>query len=154
MICIFIDLSPGILYYTIYETSDEDSAPREEGRHKIDPPEPQENWDGCLQAHKPCKFNEIMKHIFCQFSTRLHGFILSLCCIPQDKPVKISFGFQSNINQDYGILMYHRNRLIKAFEKIGCQKQVRIVGLVYHGLKILVTDMCFMCVNKRVYLVI
>ena len=40
----------------------------------------------------------------------------------QNRPVKIIFGFGPT--QDYGIMMYHRNRLIKAYEKVGCQKQV------------------------------
>lgn len=39
------------------------------------------------------------------------------------KAVKITFGFTSP-KQDYGILMYNKNRLIKAYEKVGVQKQV------------------------------
>jgi len=35
--------------------------------------------------------------------------------------VRITFGFGMS-QEDYGILMYHRNRLIKAYEKVGYQK--------------------------------
>ena len=46
-----------------------------------------------------------------------------LCCQPA--PVKITFGYGPN--EDCGIMMYHRNRLIKAYEKVGSQKQVNEV---------------------------
>nr|KAG5704012.1 hypothetical protein BaRGS_032101 [Batillaria attramentaria] len=44
-----------------------------------------------------------------------------------DKPLGITFGFvpsktKNNID-DYGVMFYHRNRLIKTYEKIGYQKQ-------------------------------
>ena len=43
----------------------------------------------------------------------------------QKKPVKIVFGFTSNTEQEsHGLMMYYKNRLIKAFEKVGVQKQV------------------------------
>ncbi|CAD5117030.1 DgyrCDS5858 [Dimorphilus gyrociliatus] len=50
------------------------------------------------------------------------------------KNVPIIFGFSSNLN-DYGIMMYHRNRLIKAYERVGIQKQandhgVGVVGVI------------------------
>ncbi len=38
--------------------------------------------------------------------------------------MKITFGFTTQ-GDDFGIMMYHRNRLIKAFEKVGYQKKVR-----------------------------
>lgn len=44
------------------------------------------------------------------------------------KTVPITFGFNSNMN-DYGIMMYHRNRLIKAYERVGVQKQANEQGL-------------------------
>ncbi len=44
-------------------------------------------------------------------------------CIQNGQAVKITFGF-GNSTTEYGIMMYNKNRLIKAYEKIGCQKQV------------------------------
>ncbi|XP_043113568.1 MORC family CW-type zinc finger protein 3 isoform X2 [Puntigrus tetrazona] len=35
--------------------------------------------------------------------------------------VKITFGFNQKNKEHYGIMMYHKNRLIKAHEKVGCQ---------------------------------
>ncbi|XP_052431045.1 MORC family CW-type zinc finger protein 4 isoform X2 [Carassius gibelio] len=35
--------------------------------------------------------------------------------------VKITFGFNLKNKEHYGIMMYHKNRLIKAHEKVGCQ---------------------------------
>ncbi|XP_059377993.1 MORC family CW-type zinc finger protein 3-like isoform X2 [Carassius carassius] len=35
--------------------------------------------------------------------------------------VKITFGFNQKNKEHYGIMMYHKNRLIKAHQKVGCQ---------------------------------
>ncbi|KAM8909975.1 MORC family CW-type zinc finger protein 3 [Spinachia spinachia] len=35
--------------------------------------------------------------------------------------VKVTFGLNPKSKDHYGIMMYHRNRLIKAYEKVGCQ---------------------------------
>ncbi|XP_039510991.1 MORC family CW-type zinc finger protein 4 isoform X1 [Pimephales promelas] len=35
--------------------------------------------------------------------------------------VKITFGFNLKNKEHFGIMMYHKNRLIKAYEKVGCQ---------------------------------
>ncbi|XP_043982856.1 MORC family CW-type zinc finger protein 3 isoform X2 [Gambusia affinis] len=35
--------------------------------------------------------------------------------------VKVTFGVNPKKKEHYGIMMYHRNRLIKAYEKVGCQ---------------------------------
>ncbi|KAI4899912.1 hypothetical protein NFI96_019491, partial [Prochilodus magdalenae] len=35
--------------------------------------------------------------------------------------VKITFGFNRKNKDHYGIMMYHNNRLIKSYEKVGCQ---------------------------------
>ncbi|XP_064598348.1 MORC family CW-type zinc finger protein 3-like isoform X2 [Liolophura sinensis] len=45
------------------------------------------------------------------------------------RPVKIIFGFSPSKVEDYGILMYHRNRLIIAYEKVGYQKQANELGV-------------------------
>ncbi|XP_052243720.1 MORC family CW-type zinc finger protein 3-like isoform X12 [Dreissena polymorpha] len=46
------------------------------------------------------------------------------------RPVKLIFGFTSNQEPDsYGLMMYHKNRLIRAYEKVGCQKQANEHGV-------------------------
>ncbi|PVD28371.1 hypothetical protein C0Q70_10958 [Pomacea canaliculata] len=55
-----------------------------------------------------------------------------------ERPLKITFGFVCNKDynkEDYGVMFYHRNRLIKPYEKLGYQKQpnelgVGVVGVV------------------------
>ncbi|XP_062570925.1 MORC family CW-type zinc finger protein 3-like isoform X3 [Saccostrea cucullata] len=47
-----------------------------------------------------------------------------------NKPIVIKFGFTSSKNpEDYGIMLYHKNRLIRAYEKVGCQKQANELGV-------------------------
>ena len=43
--------------------------------------------------------------------------------IEQAKPVKIILGFSTS-NEDFGMMLYNKNRLIKAYERVGYQKQV------------------------------
>ncbi|XP_058845237.1 MORC family CW-type zinc finger protein 4-like isoform X1 [Acipenser ruthenus] len=38
-----------------------------------------------------------------------------------NKRVRITFGFNYKNKEHYGIMMYHNNRLIKSYEKVGCQ---------------------------------
>uniref|UniRef100_H3AXN6 MORC family CW-type zinc finger 4 n=1 Tax=Latimeria chalumnae TaxID=7897 RepID=H3AXN6_LATCH len=38
-----------------------------------------------------------------------------------NKRVKITFGFNCKNKEHFGIMMYHKNRLIKSYEKVGCQ---------------------------------
>uniref|UniRef100_A0A6I8NIU7 MORC family CW-type zinc finger 4 n=1 Tax=Ornithorhynchus anatinus TaxID=9258 RepID=A0A6I8NIU7_ORNAN len=38
-----------------------------------------------------------------------------------NKRVRITFGFNCKNNNQFGIMMYHNNRLIKSYEKVGCQ---------------------------------
>nr|KAI8758112.1 MORC family CW-type zinc finger protein 3-like [Biomphalaria glabrata] len=47
------------------------------------------------------------------------------------RPVKIIFGFtcETEKSEDYGMMLYHRNRLIKAYEKVGYQKQPNELGI-------------------------
>uniref|UniRef100_A0A8C2XY60 CW-type domain-containing protein n=1 Tax=Capra hircus TaxID=9925 RepID=A0A8C2XY60_CAPHI len=45
-----------------------------------------------------------------------------------NKTVRITFGFNCRNKDHYGIMMYHRNRLIKAYEKVGCQLKMRNWG--------------------------
>ncbi|XP_059107091.1 MORC family CW-type zinc finger protein 4 [Peromyscus eremicus] len=53
-----------------------------------------------------------------------------------NKQVKITFGFSCKYHNQFGIMMYHNNRLIKAFEKVGCQLKptcgegVGVIGVI------------------------
>ncbi|XP_021373652.1 MORC family CW-type zinc finger protein 3-like isoform X5 [Mizuhopecten yessoensis] len=42
--------------------------------------------------------------------------------------IPITFGFASTRFDDYGAMLYHYNRLILAYEKLGCQKQTNDFG--------------------------
>ncbi|XP_071994840.1 MORC family CW-type zinc finger protein 3 isoform X2 [Engystomops pustulosus] len=45
------------------------------------------------------------------------------------KPVKITFGYNCRNKEHYGIMMYHRNRLIKAYVRVGCQLKANNMGV-------------------------
>ncbi|XP_029459345.1 MORC family CW-type zinc finger protein 3 isoform X2 [Rhinatrema bivittatum] len=62
----------------------------------------------------------------------------SLACIERDvyrpkflapKTVKITFGYNCRNKEHYGIMMYHKNRLIKAYERVGCQLKANNMGV-------------------------
>uniref|UniRef100_A0A8C6U950 Zgc:152774 n=1 Tax=Neogobius melanostomus TaxID=47308 RepID=A0A8C6U950_9GOBI len=51
--------------------------------------------------------------------------------------VKVMFGINEKNKEYYGIMMYHKNRLIKAYEKVGCQLKssgpragVGVIGII------------------------
>ncbi|XP_041653741.1 MORC family CW-type zinc finger protein 3 [Cheilinus undulatus] len=51
--------------------------------------------------------------------------------------VKVTFGLNPKNKDHYGIMMYHKNRLIKAYEKVGCQQKtsgqrsgVGVIGVI------------------------
>ncbi|XP_067374151.1 MORC family CW-type zinc finger protein 3 [Channa argus] len=51
--------------------------------------------------------------------------------------VKVTFGLNPKNKDHYGIMMYHKNRLIKAYEKVGCQLKasgqragVGVIGII------------------------
>ncbi|XP_037096439.1 MORC family CW-type zinc finger protein 3a isoform X3 [Syngnathus acus] len=51
------------------------------------------------------------------------------------KRIPIIFGYNTKSEDHYGIMMYHKNRLIKAYERIGCQlksnsKGVGVIGVM------------------------
>ncbi|KAM4730843.1 MORC family CW-type zinc finger protein 3a [Anableps anableps] len=67
----------------------------------------------------------------------------SLACIRKDhykpnfveKRIAITFGYNTKSKDQYGIMMYHKNRLIKAYERVGCQlkaskKGVGVIGVI------------------------
>ncbi|XP_062390673.1 MORC family CW-type zinc finger protein 3a isoform X2 [Sardina pilchardus] len=43
--------------------------------------------------------------------------------------VKITFGYNTKSKDHYGMMMYHKNRLIKAYERVGCQLKANIKGV-------------------------
>ncbi|XP_051034871.1 MORC family CW-type zinc finger protein 4 [Phodopus roborovskii] len=53
-----------------------------------------------------------------------------------NKQVRITFGFSCKYHNQFGVMMYHNNRLIKAFEKVGCQLKptcgegVGVIGVI------------------------
>ncbi|KAF6385150.1 MORC family CW-type zinc finger 3 [Rhinolophus ferrumequinum] len=50
------------------------------------------------------------------------------------KTVRITFGFNCRNKDHYGIMMYHKNRLIKAYEKVGCQLKANNMGVGVVGI--------------------
>ncbi|XP_071374186.1 MORC family CW-type zinc finger protein 3a [Centroberyx affinis] len=46
-----------------------------------------------------------------------------------NKRISITFGYNTKSKDQYGIMMYHKNRLIKAYERVGCQLKANITGL-------------------------
>uniref|UniRef100_A0A672JUJ5 CW-type domain-containing protein n=2 Tax=Salarias fasciatus TaxID=181472 RepID=A0A672JUJ5_SALFA len=49
--------------------------------------------------------------------------------------IPITFGYNTKSKDQYGIMMYHKNRLIKAYERVGCQlkannKGVGVIGVI------------------------
>ncbi|XP_008057255.1 MORC family CW-type zinc finger protein 3 isoform X2 [Carlito syrichta] len=50
------------------------------------------------------------------------------------KTVRITFGFNCRNKDHYGIMMYHKNRLIKAYEKVGCQLRANNMGVGVVGI--------------------
>ncbi|XP_076857732.1 MORC family CW-type zinc finger protein 3a isoform X3 [Brachyhypopomus gauderio] len=49
--------------------------------------------------------------------------------IPNIKPITITFGFNTKSKEQYGIMMYHKNRLIKAYERVTCQLKANKIGV-------------------------
>ncbi|KAG3272709.1 MORC family CW-type zinc finger 4, transcript variant X1 [Ictidomys tridecemlineatus] len=51
-----------------------------------------------------------------------------------NKQVRITFGFSCKKTNQFGVMMYHNNRLIKFFEKVGCQpthgEGVGVIGVI------------------------
>ncbi|XP_035995091.1 MORC family CW-type zinc finger protein 3a [Fundulus heteroclitus] len=46
-----------------------------------------------------------------------------------EKRIPIIFGYNTKSKDQYGIMMYHKNRLIKAYERVGCQLKANIKGV-------------------------
>ncbi|XP_072253030.1 MORC family CW-type zinc finger protein 3a [Leuresthes tenuis] len=46
-----------------------------------------------------------------------------------NKSIPITFGYNTKSKDQYGIMMYHKNRLIKAYERVGCQLRANNEGV-------------------------
>ncbi|KAM9709214.1 MORC family CW-type zinc finger protein 3a isoform 1-T1 [Menidia menidia] len=46
-----------------------------------------------------------------------------------NKSIRITFGYNTKSKDQYGIMMYHKNRLIKAYERVGCQLRANDEGV-------------------------
>lgn len=47
--------------------------------------------------------------------------LVTLTGVRQKDKVKVIFGMSLTKKDHYGVMLYHKNRLIKAYEKVGCQ---------------------------------
>ncbi|KAK2850294.1 hypothetical protein Q7C36_009077 [Tachysurus vachellii] len=45
------------------------------------------------------------------------------------KGIKITFGYNTKSKEHYGLMMYHKNRLIKAYEPAACQRKANKTGV-------------------------
>ncbi|XP_051998772.1 MORC family CW-type zinc finger protein 3a isoform X2 [Xyrauchen texanus] len=43
--------------------------------------------------------------------------------------ISITFGYNTKTKEHYGVMMYHKNRLIKAYERVGCQNRANVKGV-------------------------
>ncbi|KAF7709283.1 hypothetical protein HF521_016133 [Silurus meridionalis] len=69
-----------------------------------------------------------------QFITKTLGSVIKdsykPVCSPQlKKAVPITFGYNTKTKEHYGLMMYHNNRLIKAYEHVTCQRRVDRMGV-------------------------
>ncbi|KAL6481615.1 hypothetical protein MHYP_G00096950 [Metynnis hypsauchen] len=46
-----------------------------------------------------------------------------------NKRIRITFGFNTKSREHHGIMMYHKNRLIKAYERVSCQRKTERKGV-------------------------
>ncbi|KAK7154228.1 hypothetical protein R3I94_007552 [Phoxinus phoxinus] len=44
--------------------------------------------------------------------------------------IPIIFGYNTKSKEHYGVMMYHKNRLIKSYERVGCQNRAKGVGVI------------------------
>ncbi|XP_060785431.1 MORC family CW-type zinc finger protein 3-like isoform X1 [Neoarius graeffei] len=45
------------------------------------------------------------------------------------KKITVTFGYNTKTKEHYGIMMYHKNRLIKAYERVPCQRKANSTGV-------------------------
>ncbi|XP_036428173.1 MORC family CW-type zinc finger protein 3a [Colossoma macropomum] len=63
------------------------------------------------------------------------------------KHISITFGYNTKSKEQYGIMMYHKNRLIKAYERVGCQLKANSIGVGVIG--VIVCDFLQPTHNKQ-----
>ncbi|XP_034544177.1 MORC family CW-type zinc finger protein 3-like [Notolabrus celidotus] len=51
-----------------------------------------------------------------------------------NKKISITFGYNTESKHQYGFMMYHKNRLIKAYERVGCQLKTNYQGVGVIGI--------------------
>lgn len=56
--------------------------------------------------------------------------LMFLKSLSQKRGIKIIFGYNTKSKEHYGLMMYHKNRLIKAYERVACQRKVRVIEFV------------------------
>lgn len=61
---------------------------------------------------------------FKAFRKVMRAVLATLTGADQNDKVKVTFGMNPARKGHYGIMLYHKNRLIKAYEKVGCQLKV------------------------------
>lgn len=84
-----------------------------------------------------------MQIIVCGMNVRSQFITKSLAYVVKDtyrpsylkKGFPIIFGYNTQNKDHYGLMMYHKNRLIKAYERVGCQlkgdrKGVGVIGVI------------------------
>ncbi|XP_066542778.1 MORC family CW-type zinc finger protein 3-like isoform X2 [Hoplias malabaricus] len=49
--------------------------------------------------------------------------------LPPNKAIQIIFGYNTRNKEQYGLMMYHKKRLIKAYERVGCQLKANNIGV-------------------------
>ncbi|XP_053352829.1 MORC family CW-type zinc finger protein 3-like [Clarias gariepinus] len=48
-----------------------------------------------------------------------------VCDPPLETELAVTFGFNTKSKEHYGLMMYHKNRLIKAYERVACQRKAK-----------------------------
>ncbi|XP_060785426.1 MORC family CW-type zinc finger protein 3-like [Neoarius graeffei] len=74
------------------------------------------------------------KEVQAQFVTKTLANVFKdtykpVCCPSLTKAIPITFGYNTKTKEHYGIMMYHKNRLIKAYERVPCQRKANSTGV-------------------------
>lgn len=62
----------------------------------------------------------------------MRAVLATLTGADQNDKVNVTFGMNPEKKGHYGIMLYHKNRLIKAYEKVGCQLKVGDADFHHH----------------------
>ncbi|KAK1797795.1 hypothetical protein P4O66_008143, partial [Electrophorus voltai] len=71
----------------------------------------------------------ISKSLAYIFKDKYRPKIPNIVSFYQKKPIPITFGYNTKSKEQYGIMMYHKNRLIKAYERVTCQLKANNIGV-------------------------